>query len=239
MKTNKIIILLLAMVAVIPLQSRAQSSAVLHPCRDNTIYNNDGQARTDSLSNGTGEYFVTGNVNTAYYIRRALIKFDFCDVPSSAIVDSVVLAIKAKQNAQNDTGDREFSLYRLTSTWGEGTSNAGSTPGTGTYATTGDATWKWNFYTSSQWTTPGGDYYGTASGNTGILTGNLVNVNVYWRSSMAGNSPMVSDVQNWINGVNYGWIIIGVEDGTLKTATMFYSRESSYPPTLTVYYHMP
>lgn len=223
---------------MLPLLSNAQSSVALNPVKDNTIYYNQGQTRTDSLSNGAGAYLVAGNVNTLNYIRRALIKFDLSTLPSTATVDSVVLKIHAQQNAQHDATARYFSIYRLTNDWGEGTSNAGSSPGTGTYATDEDATWKWNFYDYDEWNTDGGDFNSTISATTDTLSGDLLGVDVYWRSAKSGNGLMATNVQNWIAApaTNYGWIIKGIE-GVLRKATMFYSRESSYKPVLTVYYH--
>jgi len=238
MKTFRLFSLFLVVVVLYPLQNHAQGSVTLNPTKDNTIYNNLGQAHTDSLSNGAGSYLVAGNVNTINFNRRALIKFDLSSLATTVTVDSVVLKIHAQQNAQHDTGSRFFTLHKLKANWGEGTSDAGSAPGTGAAATTGDATWKWTFYTTSLWSTYGGYFESTASATTDTLTGDLLNVDVYWRSTLSGNSQMKTDVQNWVKygTTNNGWLIKGVE-GTLRTATMFYSRESSYQPVLTVYYH--
>ena len=232
-------ILAVVLVIILPSLSVAQNSIVLNPVKDNTIYHNNGSSATDSLSNGKGVNFVSGSVNTAYCYRRALIQFDLSGISSSAVIDSVVLKIHAQQNAQQDDSDREFSLHRLRSEWGEGNSNADEGPGKGVQAQTGDATWKWQKYPDNLWTNYGGYFISTASAGTGTLSGKLMGANVYWRSEKSGNTQMKTDVQNWINGtyINYGWIIIGSENNEVRKATMFYSRESANKPTLTVYYH--
>ncbi len=204
---------------------------------DNTIYYNSGEsAHTDTLSNGLGTAFVAGHVATAGYIRRALIKFTMPTLPTGAVVDSVTLQLYAVKNAQNNTASRSFSLYKLTSDWGQGTSIA-TAAGTGTGATTGDATWIRTFYNTSSWTTAGGDFVATASGtsNTFTTAGTLI----YFKSGTSGQ--MKTDVQSWIStpSNNYGWIIRGDETTALK-ATEFASFQAtlySRRPKLTIYYH--
>jgi hypothetical protein len=228
-------ILATVLVIILPSLSYADS-IVLYPAKDNTIYHNEGKTATDSLSNGKGVNFVAGSVNTIYCYRRALIRFDMPDIVP-ANIDSVVLKIHAQQNAQQDATERYFSLHRVTNEWDEGFSNADDAPGKGAPAQTNDATWKWRKYTSNTWANPGGDYVSAMSARTNTL-GYLWDTDVYWCSGQSGNEQMKQDVKDWISGAenNYGWIIIGIETDELCKATMFYSRESSYKPTLTIYY---
>ena len=241
MKTKKLFLGIALAIAMLPLSGNAQRNSVgnFYPVKDNTIYYNGGLSAADSLSNGKGGSFVAGTVNTPNYYRRALICFNVSNIHSGSIVDSVVLKIHAQQNARHDETARHFTLHKINADWGEGASIA-EDPGRGTQAQTNDATWKWNDYPNSLWTTEGGNFVETASATTGTLTGDLAEVDVFWRSSVSGNARMKTDVQNWINNpsTNFGWLIKGIEGADLRKATMFYSRESAtYPPKLTVYYH--
>ncbi|MDR0612227.1 MAG: DNRLRE domain-containing protein [Dysgonamonadaceae bacterium] len=237
MKTKKLFLGIALAIAMLPSLSNADSRT-LTADRDNTIYyNHDEESYSDSLSNGSGGSFVAGTVNTPNYYRRALIHFDLSRL-AGGTVDSVVLKIHAQQNARHDETARHFTLHKLNQEWKQGDSEAAD-PGRGTQAQTNDATWKWSVYPNSLWTTEGGNFVETASATTGTLTDDLLDVDVFWRSSVSVNEQMKTDVQNWINNpsTNFGWLIKGIEGTDLRKATMFYSRESANKPTLTVYYH--
>lgn len=245
MKITKVFLGIALAAALFPSLGSAQrnSSIELYPSKDNTIYYNNGALAADSLSNGDGGSFVAGTPNTPNYYRRALIHFNIkTKLESSKLlsltVDSVVLKIHAQQNAKHDEAARHFTLHKLNQDWDQGASIA-EDPGRGAQAQNKDATWKWSKYPGSLWATAGGNFVSTASATTGTLTGDLLEADVFWRSSVSGNEQMKTDVQEWVNasGSNYGWLIKGVEDGGERKATMFYSSESDYPPTLTVYYH--
>jgi len=158
-------------------------------------------------------------------------------LPRGAVIDSVTLQLYAVKNAQNNTASRSFSLYKLTSDWGQGTSVAAAA-GTGTGATTGDATWIRTFYNISSWTTAGGDFVSTASGTSNTFT--TAPRYVYFRSNLS--NQIKADVDSWISSpsTNYGWIIKGNESVALQ-ATEFASIQTSlgnsYKPTLIIYYY--
>src|SRR5262249_11285855 len=98
--------------------------------------------------------------------------------------------------------------------------------------TPGDATWNYRMWNTDSWTTPGGDYVGTASATQ------AVNINpqfVTWSSQ-----GLINDVQGWVDGTtsNFGWMIIG-DEGTNGTSRRFVSSEApnaSFHPELTVDY---
>jgi hypothetical protein len=217
----------------------AQSVASVTASKDNVIYYNNG---TTTKSNGVGASLVAGNTNTTNYYRRSLIKFTMPALCNGATIDSVTVRLYAVKVAQGDTAHRSFSLYRLTSDWGEGSSDAADTTGKGAPATTGDATWSYKFYSSSLWTTPGGDYSSTLSATTGSLPyTSFVTKYVYFRSS--AYAQLKTDVQNWLSGsvANYGWILKGIE-GSLKKSAEFRSTDytvDSLKPTLFIYYRCP
>jgi spore coat protein A len=201
-------------------------SVTLGPVKDNTLYEPiqaDGYA---DVSDGVGPTMFTGRVKDAknqagqVALRRAVLEFDVAgNVPAGATIDSVQLTLYCDKVGTNTAYN--VTLHRVTSEWGEGTSNTGnSQQGRGEPATTNDATWRHTFYSTQLWSTPGGDYSLTASatrsvGNTGSYT---------WGST----SGMVSDVQAWLNtpSQNHGWIVLSNESGTLQTTKRFATREN-------------
>jgi hypothetical protein len=202
----------------------AQTTVVLNASADNTIYQN-----FPANSNALGQNFFSGN-NGGNSPRRALLKFNIAAVvPSGAVITAVTLTLNC--NVSRAIADN-VSLYKLTTDWGEGTSNAAASgDGGGAAATTNDATWPNSFFPASSWITSGGDYTATASASTSIpSTGFFI-----W--SAAG---MVADVQNWLNNptTNFGWILL-CNETTAATARRFASRENatvSNRPSLSITY---
>jgi hypothetical protein len=95
-----------------------------------------------------------------------------------------------------------------------------------------DASWTYRFYSTTTWSTAGGDYSGTASQTCSVGS----TLQYYeWPSS----STMIADVQGWLNSpsVNYGWELIGNESQS-ATARRFTSREgtSTQVPQLVITY---
>src|SRR5207249_2136293 len=135
-----------------------------------TLYQNEDPAA--QLSNATGQHLYAGQtgsvrVPAGQRIRRALIKFDLSSVPSGSTINSATLKLNMSMTV---SGAQTIELHRAQKDWGEGTSNAagGAHPaeGDGATATTGDATWLFNFFNTQSWTLHGGDFVGTASAST-------------------------------------------------------------------------
>lgn len=202
----------------------AQTTVVLNASADNTIYQN-----FPANSNALGQNFFSGN-NGGNSPRRGLIKFNIAAVvPAGAVITAVTLTLNC--NISRNIADN-VSLYKLTTDWGEGTSNAAASgDGGGAAATINDATWPNNFFPASSWVTAGGDYTTTASANTSISgTG-------FYTWSAAG---LVADVQTWLNNpaINFGWIVL-CNETTAATARRFATRENATVanrPTLSVTY---
>ena len=133
------------------------------------------------------------------------------------------------------SGDQTVSMHKLLADWGQGTSDADGGEGKGTAATTGDATWIHTFYSTDNWTTPGGDYSGTVSASQAV---GALGFHYTWGST----AQLVADVQGWLDsGSNFGWIFIGAES-TPASAKRFGSIENptdSYRPLLTIDYIAP
>ncbi|GAB4112374.1 MAG: hypothetical protein Kow001_14120 [Acidobacteriota bacterium] len=200
----------------------------LNPSKDNTLY----QTSSGNLSNGAGDAFFAGRTgpNAGSRIHRGVLAFDLSQIPAGSTVTAVSLRLRMSRTNQNTV--QNVSLHRLNRDWGEGTSNASGEEGSGAPATTGDATWLHNFFNTSLWTTPGGDFQAAASATTPVgAIGDYT-----WQSQ-----GMINDVQGWVNdpASNFGWIVIGNE-AVDHTAKRFNSREASAArPVLSVTYTPP
>lgn len=191
--------------------------------QDNTLYEtNDG-----SLSNGIGHSIFVGQTAIGE-LRRALVAFkDLNAIPPGATIESVTLHLwLSRQNSPATT----IRVHRLTKDWGEGDSDAGGLEGLGGTRQGGDATWIHNFYSNSNWSSPGGDFAGTSSAQLEVDTNGA-----YEFSS----ATMLSDLQGWIDNPdnNFGWILIA--DETTTSARRFSSRENGLEqrwPSLEVEY---
>jgi spore coat protein A len=204
-------------------------TVTLLPARDNTLYEPIAQDAFLDKSDGAGPTMFTGRVKdadadpgpgTRAALRRAVLAFDVAgSIPAGATIDAVQLTLYCDKVKLSTAFS--VSLRRLTSDWGEGTSNTGnSQQGRGEAPTAGDATWHHTFYPGQFWALPGGDYVGTISatrtvGNTGFYT---------WGST----SGMVADVQLWLNNPSqdHGWIVLGDESRT-ETTKRFGTRENT------------
>jgi len=198
--------------------AQAIISVTLSSSKDNTLYEDAGGA----LSNGAGQYFFVGRTTQgANSIRRGAIAFDIAGtIPPGSIIVSATLRLNMSRTS---AGPEPVELHPLTAGWGEGTSNAPGEGGSGTAATSGDATWIHRFYASILWTTPGGDFVVTASATTTVGS-----VGFYtWGTT----TNMVADVQTWLDApaANFGWLLLGNE--TTTTAKRFNTREHSDPTT--------
>ena len=167
------------------------------PLKDNTIY-----GESNDLSNGAGTSLFAG-VTAMSAIRRALLAFDVAGtVPAGSTITSAQLVLQVTRSA---AGNEPETLHRLLADWGEGTSNANGDEGQGVAATTGDATWRFRFYKSDRWMTPGGYFVAAASATQGVPDSGPV--------TFGSTAQMVADVQDWLDApsTNFGWIVVGNE----------------------------
>lgn len=214
MKPTRSLLSLLAVAAfIVPGQVRA-TMVTLSPIQDNTLY----ETADGSLSSGAGAYLFAGTTDQASdNLRRAVLAFDIAgSVPSGSVIQSATLTLK---ESRTKVGAMTFDLHRLTSDWGEGTSNASGQEGDGGSSTASDATWLHTFYPASFWSNPGGDFDTTVSGSASVDGNGFYN----WGST----AQMVADVQGWLDTPtsDYGWILTGPED--VRSAKRFNSRENT------------
>src|SRR5262245_729503 len=224
------------------------STLTIGAARDNSIF-----SESPNNSDGASYDLFTGRTNQsggAY--RRSLIDFDLSAIPSGAVIDSVSLTMVMSGGSpsglgpggdfpQGYTGPIPISLDRMLTNWGAGSSGAGMgnggsvAPGTGGppggsggashgfAATPGDATWTYNSFNTSTWTTPGGDFVTTPSATQ---SANINPQYVTWSSA-----GLVSDVQGWVTNTttNFGWMIVG--DVTNKGNSRLFVRCTMTPST--------
>ncbi|MGJ8673331.1 DNRLRE domain-containing protein [Rubritalea sp.] len=211
-------------VVFLGMQSVHSATAVLSATLTTTIYS-EGE-----LSNSLGDYFFAGNTALGDS-RRALIEFDFSAL-NNVQINSVTLEISMNQSI---AGSETVSIYRTTSLWDQGTSDAPGGEGAGTAATVGDPTW---LYRESDgvgggvlWSTAGGDFVSSTSAQTAVGS----NGDYQWSSS-----GLVTDVQAWVDGTadNYGWTIIGNELSD-TTAKRFAATGASAPSLIIDYTTIP
>ena len=207
----------------------SQNTVVINPVKDNTLY----EDATGSLSNGKGTNLFAGKTSTngSNKIRRALIKFDVAAiVPAGAIITAATLTMRMDKTT---SGLQNVSMHTVTADWGEGNSNALASVGRGTTAQINDATWLHRFFSSTFWTTPGGDFTSTPSASTSVNSPG----NYSWAST-----ALTANVQSWLDNpsANFGLIVIGNE-AIAHTAKRFVSREgvTADRPKLSITYTQP
>ena len=202
--------------------ARAMGTTVeLEPVKDNTIFSESNN------SDGTGTTFFAGRIRRTNDFRRALMAFDLTgSIPEGSVIQNVTLSIRVDRDP---SGQRDYSLHRLTRDWGEGNSNSGSSGGQGTTAQSGaDATWDEAFFNGEDWSQSGGDFIQQASATSSVSGTGFAD----WTSS-----SLVHDAQTWVDSpsTNFGWILIG-EEGSIVSVKRFNSRNGSAAnrPKLTV-----
>lgn len=96
-------------------------------------------------------------------------------------------------------------------------------------------TWNDRFFGSNPatpWTTPGGDFVGTASASE-VVNGTTIPSPYSWGSTAA----MVADVQGWLDdpSTNFGWILKNEDEADATDFRAFLSREAAdHNPQLVV-----
>lgn len=223
-------IISLVYLLTLQLVSSSQTMVTFDALKDNTIYSDN-----TGSSNGAGDNFTTGSTSSAF--RRALLMFDVSSIPAGSTITSASLTLYMNKTV---SGPVDVSLHSLTSSWGEGTSNAGSGgDGMGVPSSAGDANWICSFANgvggcTISWAINGGDFIAGASATTSV---NGIGPYV-WNDFL-----LIADVQGWVNNPtnNNGWIIRGDEITTF-TAKRFSSRTNpvtAQRPQLSITYTAP
>lgn len=216
----------------------AKAQVVITQVEDATLYEGTGVAECPSdESNGGGQYLFSGVTDSlvSFKERRALLRFDVSTIPTGSIVRSATVTLNLSRSAPGGPAAESFGLHRVTSSWGEGTTNASGPEGDGAQASPGDATWCERSYQATAWATPGGDFVVAPSAVLPVGSAPPAALHT-WGST----SRMVADVQAWVNGTaaNNGWILVdegpvvglpaaGGPEGDSPTARRFSSSEAT------------
>jgi len=203
----------------------AAVSIELFPVRDNTLF----QTTDGGSSSGSGAFLFFG-ANSQSNFRRAVLAFEFEEIPSGSTVDSVSLFLHVSQAPNEDP--QPLSVHRVLANWGEGGSS--SQGGAGAPSQAGDATWLHRFYPDSLWSSPGGDFSLDSSATAAIGNPGFYEVK---------GPDLASDVAAWLMAPDqvYGWLLQGSES-LPSSARRIDSREnpdSTFWPRLLVHYTEP
>jgi PKD repeat protein len=213
------------------------TTVTLEASQDNTIYEtfDAGPPIVNFRNNnyGAGLDMIAGNT-ISRGPRRAMVRFDVSGIASTSVIQSANLQLTntSPSTVGQVTGNQTFTIRRITSSWIEGTTSAGSA-GQGGAALGGGATWlRRSTSPLVSWTSAGGDF--AASSGTILVTDSLI----AFQSSNVG-----ADVQTWLTtpATNFGWMLVGNEVAT-KTVKWFATRENatvSARPKLTVVFRPP
>jgi len=186
---------------------------------DTTIY-----SESPTFSNSAGSYLFTGFKSGNE--RRALIEFSLANYATQlqgATITGVTLYLY--QNDATSTTSSAIQVLPVSALWtepgvGSKADSLSSDGSDGTTAVSGDATWKYSYYSVLSWLSQGGDYAATAS-----ATVNVAGQGWYQVSSPA----LITDVQGWLSSSssNNGWILVSALNAPLK---QFLSKNNGLSP---------
>ncbi|MEZ6039264.1 MAG: DNRLRE domain-containing protein [Planctomycetaceae bacterium] len=196
--------------------------------QDTSIFN-VGQG---DVSNGAGEYVLSGGEGSDETAIRGLIHFDLntSSIPFGATILDVTLRLNA---AYSVGGAANISLHRVSNAWGEGASDALDDELDGAAAAAQDATWIYRFYNGSQWNSPGGDFSAGESASASVGAAGLYQWN---------DLGMISDVQSWLDDAsqNFGWMLLSESvPGSVKAFHSHDSSNAALRPSLEITYEEP
>lgn len=191
-----------------------------------------------SHNNGGQASVISGHIQNPF-LTRGLYRFDLNNLPTNALIQSVVLELTVTAQPGDGLANSAFGLHRMLRPWGEGDKIPVARPGQGEPATAGEATWSHSFYPTNAWAVPGGapdvDFVGSESSSAFIYGA----VEAY---RFLSNPEIVGDVQGWVNDPtsSFGWMLICGDEPIPFTARHFGSRENpGYHPNLEVEFLVP
>ena len=206
-------------------------SVLLHPVADTTLI------EVAPNSNLGGASFFNAGFTGVSTRNRGLIQFALSEsIPAGSIITGATLTFDIVRQPAVDMDQDLFALHRMLVSWGEGdkTPDPEGSPGFGSPATAGDATWLHRFHGSTPWSTPGGQAgVDFALTPTAIIPVYGIGDPVLIESDLA----LLADVQYWLDhpGQNFGWMFKAESEAIRKSARSFASREDfSGGPTLAI-----
>jgi hypothetical protein len=197
----------------------------LIPIADATLFE---VAPSNSLG---GAEWITAGTTQNYTRNRALMKFDVAgSIPAGSQILGATLTVNVTGVPRDGYAQEYFSVRRMLTSWGEGhnVSADPSSPGLGSLAQPGDATWLHRFaQTTNTWMQPGGaediEFSITSSALSVIQT-----LGEYTFESLPSARE---DVQFWLDNpaLNFGWMLRCEAEEQNFTGRRFASRELNDP----------
>jgi hypothetical protein len=205
----------------------------LRPVTDTTLI------ETQPDNNMGGQVFFSAGTTQNYPRVRGLVRFDVAGLPAGAIINEATLTLEMVKQPRDGYNSSTIGLQRMLQGWGEGNKRNidPNSPGLGSPATAGEATWNARAFGSQLWATPGGaagiDY--------------AVNVSSSLDVYGTGDSPytfptdtgLTEDVAFWQSHpeLNHGWMIKALDEDVNFTARRYASREDpDFAPILHIDY---
>jgi hypothetical protein len=196
---------------------------VLNPVADATLI----QVAPDA-SLGGADFFNAGTAGNGNR-NRALVQFGLAGaIPAGSIINNVSILFDIVRQPAVDLAPATFGLHRVLVSWSEGDkipAEEGS-PGLGSPATNGDATWLYRSLGGAAWAVPGGlagTDFSAAPSSTTFVYG--IGDPVQFEST----PELTADVQHWVNNPdsNFGWMLMTETEQVRKSARSFASREDA------------
>lgn len=178
----------------------------LTPTADTTI--SDGSIRNADGNAGT---YITGRVANGA-VARALLRFNFDDIPAGSVVNSVSLTVNVEKYLFGLSPPH--GLYRVLTNWSEGGA---------TWTSSGFAPW-----------TAGGSTASAADANAILGTPALY--------TFVSTTTLVQTVQGWLtnSSANHGWVLRYTNETAIGDALRIASGNSGFgAPSLVVDYTPP
>ena len=164
---------------------------------------------------GTRTTLQAGATTSASARTRALVSFNVATaVPPGATILAARLTLTATDTPPSAQTTQSFEIRRIMRSWTEGAQNAAA-------AGVNDATWSHRYYPNVVWAAGGTDISATAHAE--IAIGNAGSYRI------ESTAALVADVQSWLDAPesNYGWAVLGKNEGAALTARTFASRENA------------
>ncbi len=203
---------------------------VLPAIADATLY--QPLAGDPETADSQGPHLFVGRI-VAGTRRRALLRFDLSALPANALIQSARLELTVSRTT---SGPVDVGLHSVSAAWTEGSSNAGTPGGQGTFPGNDDPTWSLRAFPADPWTAAGGDFAAIASA-TFTLDGET-------RYLVPATAQMLADLASWRANPasNHGWLLLSNEAQVPPTAKRLESAESADPatrPLLVIDYALP
>jgi hypothetical protein len=205
----------------------------LRPVADTTLI------ETQPDNNMGGQVFFSAGTTQNYPRVRGLVRFDVSGLPAGSIINEVTLTLEMVRQPRDGYNSSTIGLQRMLQGWGEGNkANIDpNSPGLGSPATAGEATWNARAFGSQLWAAPGGaagtDYSSSISSALDVYgTGDSP-------YTFPTDTGLTEDVAFWQAhpGLNYGWMIKALDEDVNFTARRYASREDpDFAPILHVDY---